>query len=136
KIVPEKIEHQLTHSDVMAIVAETVQSLQAEVTELKQQLERGEPKRSQFEISLSHIPPEVEEKLWTRLRQDIGTKALQQARQQSEEVLEAAKEAIGKKLHETQDEFREQLAQELQGVEQRAQGISEEIAGLVQQHVN
>ncbi len=136
KIVPEKIEHQLTHSDVMAIVAETVQSLQAEVTELKQQLARGEPKRSQFEISLSHIPPEVEEKLWTRLRQDIGTKALQQARQQSEEVLEAAKEAIGKKLHETQDEFREQLAQELQGVEQRAQGISEEIAGVVQQHVN
>jgi hypothetical protein len=136
KIVPEKIEHQLTHSDVMAIVAETVQSLQAEVTELKQQLARGEPKRSQFEISLSHIPPEVEEKLWTRLRQDIGTKALQQARQQSEEVLEAAKEAIGKKLHETQGEFREQLAQELQGVEQRAQGISEEIAGVVQQHVN
>ena len=134
KIVPE-IQRQLTHGDVRAIVADIVQSLQAELTELKQKLERGEPKRSQFEISLTHIPPEVEEKLWTRLRQDIGTQALQQARQQSEQVLEAAKEVIGKKIREARDEFREQVAQELQAVEQRGQSLSEEIAGAVEQHV-
>jgi hypothetical protein len=121
---------------VKAIVAEIIQSLQAEVTELKQEMAGGGPKRSQFDISLTHIPPEVEEKLWTRLRQDIGTKALQQTRQQSEQVLEAAKEAIGKKIREAQNGFREQVAQELQAVEQRAQGLSEEIAEAVQQHVH
>jgi hypothetical protein len=135
KVVPE-IQHQLTHGDVKAIVAEIIQSLQAEVTELRQEMAGGGPKRSQFDISLTHIPPEVEEKLWTRLRQDIGTKALQQTRQQSEQVLEAAKEAIGKKIREAQNGFREQVAQELQAVEQRAQGLSEEIAEAVQQHVH
>ncbi|PYX66937.1 MAG: hypothetical protein DMG74_02145 [Acidobacteria bacterium] len=136
KIVPEEIQNQLTDGDVRAIVAESIHSLQAEVTELKQKLTRGEPKRSQFEISLSHIPPEVEEKLWTRLRQDIGTKALQQTQQQSEQVFEAVKEAIGKKIREAQNEFREQAAQELQAVEQRAQVLSEEIAATAQQHVH
>ena len=115
KTTPDKIQHQLTDIDVRVIVAEVTQSLQAEVIELKQKLGRAEPKRSQFDISLTHIPPEVEDKLWTRLREDIGTQALQQARQQSEQVLEA---------------------EELQGVEQRAQGLSEEVAGAVQQHVN
>jgi hypothetical protein len=136
KTSPEKIQHQLTDVDVRVIVADVVQSLQAEVIELKQKLGRGEPKRSQFDISLTHIPPEVEEKLWTRLRQDIGTQALLQARQQSEQVLEAAKEAIGKKIREAQNEFREQVAEQLRGVEQRALGLSEEIAGAVQQHVD
>ncbi len=136
KTTPDKIQHQLTDVDVRVIVAEVTQSLQAEVIELKQKLGRAEPKRSQFDISLTHIPPEVEEKLWTRLREDIGTQVLQQARQQSEQVLEAAKEAIGKKIREAQNEFREQVAEELQGVEQRAQGLSEEVAGAVQQHVN
>jgi len=136
KTTPEKIPHQLTDGDVRVIVADIVQSLQAEVTELKQELVRGGPKRSQFDISLTHIPPEVEEKLWTRLRQDIGTKALQQTRQQSEQVLEAAKEAIGKKIREAQNEFREQATHELKEFEQRAQGLSEEIARAVEQHVH
>jgi gas vesicle protein len=136
KTTPDKIQHQLTDVDVRVIVAEVTQSLQAEVIELKQKLGRAEPKRSQFDISLTHIPPEVEEKLWTRLREDIGTQALQQARQQSEQVLEAAKDAIGKKIREAQNEFREKVAEELQGVEQRAQGLSEKIAGSVEQHVH
>src|SRR5256886_1907331 len=136
KTTPDKIQHQLTDIDVRVIVADVIQSLQAEVIELKQKLGRGEPKRSQFDISLTHIPPEVEEKLWTRLRQDIGTQALLQARQQSEQVLEAAKDAIGKKIREAQNEFREQVAEELQGVEQRALGLSEKIAGSVEQHVH
>src|SRR5438105_10052015 len=136
KTTPEKIPHQLTDGDVRVIVADIVQSLQAEVTELKQELVRGGPKRSQFDISLTHIPPEVEEKLWTRLRQDLGTQALQQTRQQAEEVFAAAKEEIGKKIREAQNQFREHLGQELQMVEQRAQGLSSQIADEVQQHVN
>jgi len=135
KVVSEKIPQQLTDHDLRAMVAEAVQPLQAEVTELKEMLARGEQKRSRFEISLSHIPPEVEEKLGIRLREDLGAQVLQQTRQQSEQVLEAAKEAIGKKIREAQNEFREHVTQELQTVEQRAQGFSGEIADSVGQHL-
>src|SRR5207249_2272717 len=83
-----------------------------------------QPMDSQFDISLTHMPPEVEEKLWIRLREDLGAQVLQQTRQQSEQVFAAAKEEIGKKIREAQNQFREHLGQELQMVEQRAQGLS------------
>ncbi len=118
------------------MVAELLQPLHAEVRDLREKLPRGEAKRSQFEISLSHIPPEVEEKLWIRLRQDLGTQVLRQTRQQSEQVFEAAKEAIGKKITEAHNEFRQQVTQELQTVAQRAQGLSEKITDTVQQHLH
>ena len=136
KIVPEKVQPQLTDHAVRAMVTEIVQPLLAEVTELREKLSRDDNKRSRFDISLSHIPPEVEEKLWVRLRQDLGTQVLQQTRQQSEEVLAAAKEAIGKKIREAQNEFREHVTTELKTVEQRAQGLTEEIAEAVGQHFN
>ena len=136
KIVPEKVQPHLTDQDVRAMLTETIQPLLAEVTELREKLAREDHKRSRFDISLSHIPPEVEEKLWVRLRQDLGTQVLQQTRQQSEEVLAAAKEAIGKKIREAQNEFREHVTTELKTVEQRAQGLSEEIAEAVGQHFN
>jgi hypothetical protein len=135
KIVREKTSSQLTDQDLRTMLAEMVQPLHAEVAELKERLARGAPKRSQFEISLTHIPPEVEEKLWIRLRQDLGAQVLQQTRQQSEQVLEATKEAIGKKIREAQNEFREHVTQELQKVEQQAQALSEEIAGTVGEHL-
>jgi hypothetical protein len=118
-----------------AVVAEFVEPLQAEIKELREKLAQGSPRRSQFEISLSHIPPEVEEKLLVRLREDLGVQVLRQTRQQSEQVLEAAKEAIGKKITEAHNEFREQVGQDLQAVEQRAQGFSEEITDAVQNHL-
>ncbi len=135
KIVRDKAASQLTDHDLKALFAEMVQPLHAEVAELKERLSKGAPKRSQFEISLTHIPPEVEEKLWVRLRQDLGAQVLQQTRQQSEQVLEATKEAIGKKIREAQNEFREHVTQELQKVEQQAQGLSEEIVGAVGEHL-
>ena len=46
---------------------------------------------------------------------------LQQTRQQSEQVMEATKEAIGKKIREAQNEFREHVTKELQQVGQHAQ---------------
>src|SRR5439155_18974897 len=122
--------------ELKAIVGELVATLQAEVVKLRQKLAQAQPKRSQFDISLTHIPPEVEEKLWIRLREDLGTQVLQQTRQQAEEVFAAAKEEIGKKIREAQNQFREHLGQELQMVEQRAQGLSSQIADEVQQHVN
>jgi hypothetical protein len=124
-----------TSSDLRAVVAELVEPLRAEIADLKGKLGQKQPKRSQLDISLTHIPPEVEEKIWIRLREDLGAQALQQTRQQSEQVLEAAKDAIGKKIREGQNEFRTHLAQELQTVGQRANALSEKIAESVQQHV-
>jgi hypothetical protein len=115
KLVREKNSSQTTE-DLRALLREMVQPLQAEVAELKERLARGASKRSQFDISLTHIPPEVEEKLWVRLREDLGAQVLQQTRQQSEQVLEATKEAIGKKIREAQSEFREHAVQELRKV--------------------
>ncbi len=118
-----------------ATFAELLQPLQAEITELKAKLATGPARRSNFEISLTHIPPEVEEKLWVRLREDLGAQVLKQTREQSDEVLAAARDSIGKKLREAQNEFHNHLSRELQTVEQRAQILSEEINDSVQQHV-
>ena len=118
-----------------AVIAEFVEPLQAEIKELREKLAQAPPRRSQFDISLSHIPPEVEEKLLLRLREELGVQVLRQTRQQSEEVLEAAKEAIGKKITAAHNEFREQVGQDLHAVEQRAQGLSEEITDAVQKHL-
>jgi len=128
-------EHQSEYIRFRAVVAEFVEPLQAEIKELREKLAQGPPKRSQFEISLSHIPPEVEEKLLLRLRKDLGAQILQQTRQQSEQVLEAAKEAIGKKITQAHNDFREQVGLDLQEVEQRAQGFSEQITDAVQNHL-
>jgi hypothetical protein len=134
KIVREK-KSESSDQDLRALLAEIVQPLQTEVAELKERLARGTTKRSQFDISLTHIPPEVEEKLWIRLRQDLGAQVLQQTRQQSEQVFEATKEAIGKKIREAQNEFRDHVTQQLQTVEQQAQTLSQEITGAVSEHL-
>ena len=131
---------------VRQIVAETVQVMQTEIGELREKLGAEPPKRSSFEVSLSYIPPELEEKLWTRLRQDLGTQVLEYASQQSEKVLVDAKSAIADKLSETQEEFLQQAKDELEKVAVRGQRLSDEIddgvrqqlsAGLekVQQHI-
>lgn len=136
KLVRDKSSSQLSDHDLKALFAEIVQPLHAEVAELKERLSKGGAKRSQFDISLTHIPPEVEEKLWIRLRDDLGAQVLQQTRQQSEQVMEATKEAIGKKIREAQNEFRVHVTQELEKVEQQAQTLSEEISGTVGEHLN
>ena len=118
-----------------AVMAEFVEPLQAEIKELREKLAQATTRRSQFDISLSHIPPEVEEKLLIRLREELGVQVLRQTRQQSEQVLETAKEAIGKKITEAHNDFRQQVGQDLQAVEQRAQGFSEEITDAVQKHL-
>jgi hypothetical protein len=123
-----------TNGDLRAVVAELVDPLRAEVTEIRQRLERKESNRSQFEISLSYIPPEVQEKVGDRLREELSTEVLAKTRQQSEQVLEATKDAIGKRITDVRNQFREQLTQELLKVEHRAQALSDEIATAVHQH--
>ena len=82
----DKIEEQLSEDRLRGILARLVQPLQAEVTEIREKL-AGNARRNRFEVSLGHIPPELEEKLWERLRSDVGTRAVEQTREQSAEML-------------------------------------------------
>ncbi|HTR64508.1 MAG TPA: hypothetical protein VMH85_01960 [Terriglobales bacterium] len=136
---PREMQRQETapaDDQLQFMVAELVQPLHAELAQLREKLTHASPKRSEFEISLSHIPPEVEEKLWLRLREDLGAQVLQQTREQSAELLQAADESIARKIREGEGEFRGHLAQEVQAVGQRARDLSDEIADTVQQHVH
>ncbi|HEV7219529.1 MAG TPA: hypothetical protein VGN39_11700 [Terriglobales bacterium] len=126
----------LDNARFRAVVAELVEPLQAEIKELREKLAQPSARHSKFDISLSHIPAEVQEKILVRLRDDLGVQVLRQTSQQSAEVLEAAKEAIGKKIRDAHNEFRAQIEQDLRGVEQRAHGFSEEITKVVQKHLD
>lgn len=126
----------VTNGELKALVAEVVEPLRAEVMELRQKVAAKEPKGSQFEISLSYIPPEVQDKIATRLHDELGTQVLKQTRHQSDQLLEATKEAIGKRITDVRNQFRELLVQELEKVEQRAHVLSQEITGTVDAHLH
>jgi hypothetical protein len=135
KIVLERIRQQVSDEHLRAMLAEFVRPLEAEVTALKEKLAQG-AQRSKFEVSLSQIPPELEQQLEFRLRKDLGPRILKDAREQSEQVLEAAKAAITQKTTQTHDEFRQRVTKELQAVEQRTQGLSADIAQNLHEHLN
>jgi len=130
----DKLEEQLSEDRLRGILATLVRPLQAEVAELRERLAVN-AKRNRFEVSLGSIPPELEEKIWERLRRDVGTRVLQQAREQSAEMLGSAKTAIEQKINAALTEFRHRLAGELTAVEQRAQVLSKELTTTAQQHV-
>jgi len=131
----DKIEEHLSEDRLRGILAPFVRPLQAEVTELREKL-AGNAKRNRFEVSLGYIPPELEEKLWERLRHELGTRVLEQTRQQSAEMLASAKTAMEEKIGAALTEFRHRLAGELHPVEQRAQVLSKELAATAQQHAS
>ena len=128
------LKEQLSEDRLRAILAELVRPMQAEVTEIRKK-QAASAERNRFEVSLGYIPPELEEKLWERLRQDLGTRALEQTREQSAEILGSAKTAIEQKIGTAVTEFRHSLAGELHTVEQRAQVLSKELTSTTQQHV-
>jgi hypothetical protein len=135
KIVLDRIRTQLSDEHLKAVLAELVRPLEGQITELKEKLAQG-AKRSQFEVSLSQIPPELEQQLELRLRKDLGPQVLKEAREQSEQVLEAAKAAITQKTTQTHDEFRQRVSADLQAVEERTQGLSMDIAQNLREHLN
>jgi hypothetical protein len=135
KIVLDRIRQQLSDEHLRAVFAELLRPLEAEVTALKEKLAQG-AKRSKFEVSLTQIPPELEQQLEFRLRRDLGPQVLKEAREQSEQVLEAAKSVITQKTTQTHDEFRQRVANDLQAVEQRTQSLSMDIAQNLREHLN
>jgi len=130
----DKIEEHLSEDRLRGVLATLVRPLQAEVTELREKV-AGNAKRNRFEVSLGYIPPELEEKLWERLRQDLGTRVLEQTQEQAAEMLGSAKTIIEQKISAALTEFRHRLAGELHAVEQRAQVLSKDLTTMAQQHV-
>jgi hypothetical protein len=128
----DKIEKQLSDDHLKSLLAQLVKPLNDEVLELRDKLTRSS-RQNRFEVSLNQIPPELEQQLWARLRQDLGAQALEQARQQSTQVLGAANATIDQKIAAAQDEFRQRLAQELQAVEKQAQLLNQEITDAARQ---
>lgn len=133
QIAAENLNQQFTGDQLQRIVSQ-LQPLQAEVAAIKERLVQREGNRSRFEVSLSHIPPELEQELWARLRQDLGQQSLQSARAESERVLEAAHAAIEDRLSKVQHELQQQASEELKSVGQRAQALAEKITENVQHH--
>jgi len=135
KIALDRIRKQLSDDHLKVVLAELVQPIQAEVTELREKLAQGS-KKSRFEVSLSQIPPELEQQLELRLRNELGPQVLKEAREQSEQVLQAAKTAIEQKTRETHDEFRQRVKRELEAVQQQARGLSTDVAQNLREHLN
>ncbi len=112
---------------VQRMVAEAVRPLQAEIAVLTEKLVRREANPSRFEVSLSSIPPELEQQIEVRLRKDIAPKALEEARQQYAHLLAAAKTTIDQRTNEGYEQFLRKVAGELQAVEKRAHVLSTQI---------
>jgi predicted nuclease with TOPRIM domain len=132
--VLDRVARQL-ESKVTRMIAESVHPLQVEVSALKDKLARREANPSRFEVSLSSIPPEVEQQLELRLRQDLGPRVLDEARQQAQNLLAAAKSAIDQKTTEGSQDFMQRVAEELKLVEKRAQDLSAHISDNAREHM-
>jgi hypothetical protein len=130
----DTIEEHLSEDHLLGILAPLVRPLQAEVTELREKI-AANAKRNRFEVSLGSIPPELEQKLWERLREDVGGRVLQQTQEQSAEIFVLTKSVMEEKIATALTEFRHRLAGELHSVEQRAQVLSRDLTTTTQQHV-
>ncbi|MFZ3213517.1 MAG: PilZ domain-containing protein [Terriglobales bacterium] len=117
-----------------SLIAEMVEPLQAELADLQERLSL-QRERNRFEVSLTHIPPEVEEKIWMRLREDLSAQSLRQTREHADKLLGAAQSAIELKITESQEEFRQWVREQLQTVGQQAQALSEQTANEMQQRL-
>jgi hypothetical protein len=126
---------QLSEESVRKMIVESLHPLHAEITAMKEKLARGEANRSRFDVSLSSIPPELEQQLEQRLRQDLGPKMIGEAREQSTRVLSETKAAIEQKVVEVRQEFQRTSKEELQVVEQRAGEISGRIVENIREQL-
>jgi hypothetical protein len=130
--IADALDQQIPVDRLQKIVSPLLQPLQAELATLREKLTQREANRSRFEVSLSHIPPELEQELWTRLRQDIGQRALQMAREESDRLLGTAHATIERKISQTQSELQQHASDELKQAQQRAQALADGVAENLQ----
>lgn len=117
------------------MIAEALNPLQAQVAAVKETLARREANPSRFEVSLSQIPPELEEQLEMRVKKDLGPRVIEESRQQYAHLLESAKTVIDQRTTEGYEDFRRRATEELKIVEQRAQEISTHISANAQEQL-
>jgi hypothetical protein len=136
KATLDSIQKQISEEHLRTIMTDLVQPLQAELTDLREKLARGEARRSRFEVSLSQIPPELEEQLEQRLRKHLAPRIQDEARAQSAQLLEAARATIEQKTGDTHNQFVQRVSQELHDVEQKTQSLTADIAANLRDHLN
>jgi hypothetical protein len=117
------------------MIVELVRPLQAEILALKQRLSEREANPPRFEVSLSSIPPELEQQIESRVRGNLGPRLLEEARVQSLQLLASAKAMIDQKTSEAYENFHRIAAEELNLVEKRAQDISAYISENTREHL-
>jgi hypothetical protein len=133
--VAESAQQQFSEDHLQTMVAHLLQPLQANLVELREKLAQRQGNASRFEVSLSQIPPELEEKLWARLSQDIGQRTLQLTREEANRVLSTAHAAIGQELAKTQEQLQQRIEKVLSAAEQRTQTLAEGVADGIQQQL-
>lgn len=134
QMAADNLDRQFSGDQLQRMIVSQLEPLQAELAALQERLAQREASRGRFEVSLSQIPPELEQELWARLRQDLGQRSLRLAREESERVLEAARAAIEDRLTKAQQELRQEASEELKSAGQRAQALADGIAEKVQHH--
>src|SRR5215472_17009635 len=117
------------------MIAESLKPLEAQVTVLKETMARREANPSRFEVSLSSIPPELEQQLEERLRKDLGPQILQESRQQYANLLETAKSTIDQRTTDGYEAFAHRAEEELKTVEKRAQELSAHLSANTEEHL-
>ncbi len=120
---------------VKRMIAESVRPLQSEVETLREQLAERQARPPRFEVSLSSIPPELEQQLEARLKRNLEPKALEEARQQYTNLLAAAKATIDQKTREGYEDFLQRVGHELEVVEKRGHDISEHLSETTREHL-
>lgn len=136
KAMLDDLHKQVDDKRLRTLVAESMKPLLAEVAELREKLACAERprERSKFEVSLSHIPPEVQEQVELRLRKELGPRVLDEARSQSAQVLKEAKGVIKQTTSESHAEFRQKVSEDLRLVEERVQAVSADVVENLQDH--
>jgi hypothetical protein len=118
------------------MIAESILPLKDQIASLTQQLERREENPSRFEVSLSSIPPELEHQMELRLRRYLGPRLLDETRQESAHLLEAATAAIEQKTTQGYEDFVRRSEEELKLIEKRAEDISASISANAREHLS
>jgi hypothetical protein len=117
------------------MITELVGPLQAEIVALKERSAQREANPRRFEVSLSSIPPELEQQIESRVRKDLGSRLVEEVRVQSAHLLASAKEVIDQRTSEVYENLCRMVAKELNVVEKRAQDISAYISENTQEHL-
>jgi hypothetical protein len=123
RIVLDRIKKQLSDERLKAVLAELVHPLEAEMADLREKLAQG-AKRSRFEVSLSQIPPELEQQLELRPEDGVGAPGPEAAHRSSpSKYWKRPKQPSTRGRRKPMAEFLRRVALDLQAVEQRTPGL-------------